>query len=155
MFLIKYSAQIFTTLKELQNFILCIIPVWSLFCSVRVQKSLLINLVFVFLCFIFLCFCFFVLLYLCCFALCFEFNVLIDLITWYSQVIKINHLLLKFIFTLFRIFINKAVLKNSAIFTWKHLYWSLFLMKLQAFRSATLLERDSSAGVLLSLQQKF
>ena len=155
MFLIKHSAQIFTTLKELQNCILCIIPVWSLFCSVRVQKSLLINLVFVFLCFIFLCFCFFVFLYLCCFALCFEFNVLIDLITWYSQVIKINHLLLKFIFTLFRRFINKAVLKNSAIFTWKHLCWSLFLMKLQAFRSATLLERDSSAGVLLSLQQKF
>ena len=158
MVLIKYCNQFFTTLKELQNCILCIIPVWSLFCSVRVQKSLhvlLIHLVFVFLCFIFSCFCFFVILYLCCFALCFEFNALIDLITWHSQVIKINHVLFKFIFTLFRRFINKAVLKNSEKFTWKHLCWSLFLMKLQAFRSATLLERDSNAGVLLSLLQKF
>ena len=30
--------------------------------------------------------------------------------------------------------IKKAVLKNFAIFTGKHLCWSLFLVKLQAFR---------------------
>ena len=35
------------------------------------------------------------------------------------------------------------------------LCWSLFLMKLQSFRSATLLERDSYTGVLLSLLRKF
>ena len=75
------------------------------------------------------------------------------------QVIKIN-VLFKFVFTLFRSshrrwFIKKAVLKNFAIFTWKHLCWSLFLRKLQAFRSATLLERDSNTNVLLSLLRKF
>ena len=44
------------------------------------------------------------------------------------------------------VFYKKAVLKNSAIFTGKHLRWSLFLMKLQAFSPATLLKRDSSTG---------
>ena len=33
---------------------------------------------------------------------------------------------------------NKVVLKNFAVFTRKHLYWSLFLIKLQAFWPATL-----------------
>ena len=33
---------------------------------------------------------------------------------------------------------NKVVLKNFAVFTRKHLYWNLFLIKLQAFRPATL-----------------
>ena len=32
------------------------------------------------------------------------------------------------------VFYKKAVLKNFAIFTWKHLCWSLFLIKLQAYR---------------------
>ena len=120
-------SDLINPLKDLQNCILCIIPVWSLFCSIRVYKSLhflLVHLVFVLLCFIFSCFCFFVFLYLCCFALCFEFNVLIDL--WLgivSQVIKINHGLFEFVFTLFRSshrrwFIENAVLKNFAIFTW-------------------------------------
>ena len=54
-------------------------------------------------------------------------------------------MLFKFVFTLFRsshrrCFIKKAVLKHFAIFTWKHLCWSLFLIKLQPFRSATLLK---------------
>ena len=34
---------------------------------------------------------------------------------------------------------KKVVLKNFAVFTRKHLYWSLFLIKLQAFRPTTLL----------------
>ena len=122
-------------LKELQNCILCIIPVWSLFCSVQVYKSLhflpilLVKLGFCLSMFQFFVFLF---LYLCSFVLSFEFNVLIDLITWYSQSgNKINHVLFKFVFTLFRsshrrCFIKKAVLKNFAIFTWKHLCWSLF-----------------------------
>ena len=37
---------------------------------------------------------------------------------------------------------KRAVVKNFAIFTGKHLCWSLFLMKLQAWRPAILLKRD-------------
>ena len=40
-------------------------------------------------------------------------------------------------------FIKKAVLKNFAIFTGKHLCWSLFLIQLRVFRSVTLLKRNS------------
>ena len=47
--------------------------------------------------------------------------------------------------------IEKAVLKSFAIFTGKHLCWSLFLIKLHAFRPATLLKRDSYIGVFLLL----
>ena len=32
--------------------------------------------------------------------------------------------------------------KVPVIFTGKHLYWRLFLIKLQAFKSVTLLKRD-------------
>ena len=35
--------------------------------------------------------------------------------------------------------LQNSVLKNSAIFTGKQLCWTLFLMKLQAFRPATVL----------------
>ena len=41
------------------------------------------------------------------------------------------------------------VLKNFANFTGKHLCWSLFFKKLQAFRSVMLLKRDSYTGVSL------
>ena len=52
---------------------------------------------------------------------------------------------------------KKAALKNSAIFTGKHLCWSLSLIKLQAFkfcrcfalRPPTVLKRDSNTGVFL------
>ena len=44
---------------------------------------------------------------------------------------------------------KKVVRKNFAIFTGKHLCWSLFLIKLQDFRPATLLERNSNTGVFL------
>ena len=37
---------------------------------------------------------------------------------------------------------QKAIFKHLAILTGKHLYWSLFLIKLQTFRLATLLRRD-------------
>ena len=43
--------------------------------------------------------------------------------------------------------INKAVLKNFAILIERHPCWSLFLIKLQAFRSATLIKRDSNTNV--------
>ena len=51
--------------------------------------------------------------------------------------------------------IEKTVLKNFAIFTGKHLCWSLFLIKLQDFRPATLLERDSNTDVFPWILQSF
>ena len=47
----------------------------------------------------------------------------------------------------------KPVLKNFAIFTRKRLCWSLFLVKLQAFRPAILLKRNSSTTVFLWILQ--
>ena len=46
--------------------------------------------------------------------------------------------------------IKKAVLKNFAIFTGKHLCWSLFLV-----RPATLLKRDYNLGVFLWILWNF
>ena len=43
-------------------------------------------------------------------------------------------------------FFEIGVLRNFAIFTEKHLCWSLFLIKLLAFQ-ATLLKRDSNTGI--------
>ena len=47
------------------------------------------------------------------------------------------------------VFYKKAVLKNFAVFIGKHFCSSLFLIKLQAFRPATLLKRDSDTDVFL------
>ena len=44
-------------------------------------------------------------------------------------------------------FYNKEVLKKLAKFTEKHLYWSLFLVKVTGWSPATLLKRDSSTGI--------
>ena len=49
-----------------------------------------------------------------------------------------------------QMFVIIDVLKNFAIFTGKHLYWSLILIKLQAFRPVTLLKSDSNAGVTVN-----
>ena len=46
-------------------------------------------------------------------------------------------------------FFKIDVLKNFANFTGEHLYWGLFSIKLQAFRPATLLKRDSNTVVFL------
>ena len=54
-----------------------------------------------------------------------------------------------------QMFFKIDVLKNFAILTGKHLCWSLFLIKLQAFRSATLLNRDSSIGIILGILRNF
>ena len=43
--------------------------------------------------------------------------------------------------------VKNGVLKYFANFTGKHQFWSLFLIKLQAFKPAYLLKRDSSTGV--------
>ena len=48
-----------------------------------------------------------------------------------------------------------GLLKNSAIFIQKHLYWSLFLIKLQAWWPATLLKRVSNTGVFLRILWNF
>ena len=45
------------------------------------------------------------------------------------------------------VFYKKVVLRNFTIFTGKHKCGGFFLIKLQAFRSATFLKRDSNTGV--------
>ena len=46
-----------------------------------------------------------------------------------------------------QLFFELSRIKNFAIFTGKHLCSGLFLIKLQAFRPATFLKRDSNTGV--------
>ena len=50
-------------------------------------------------------------------------------------------------------FYKKAVLKNFAIFTGKHLWWSLFLTKLQDFRPDS--KRDSNTCIFLWILRNF
>ena len=45
--------------------------------------------------------------------------------------------------------VKKVLLKIFANFTGKHLCWSHFLIKLQVWRCATLLKRDTNTGALL------
>ena len=66
--------------------------------------------------------------------------------------VKIMRLLQK---QLAEVFIKKAVLKNCATLTGKHLCWSISLIWLQYFRSATLLKRDSNTGVFRWILQNF
>ena len=49
------------------------------------------------------------------------------------------------------VFCKKGVLRNFAKFTGKHLYESLFLIKLQAYglRPVSLLKRDSGTGIFM------
>ena len=49
--------------------------------------------------------------------------------------------------------VKKAALKNFATFAGKHPCWSLFSMKLQAWKPATLLKRDSNTFVFLWILQ--
>ena len=51
--------------------------------------------------------------------------------------------------------LEKAVLKNFAIFTGKHLCQSLLLIDLRASRPATFLKRESDTGVFLLILQNF
>ena len=50
---------------------------------------------------------------------------------------------------------KKGVLKNFAIYTGKDLCWSLFLIKLQAFRPAILLKWDPKAVVFMWILRNF
>ena len=54
-----------------------------------------------------------------------------------------------------RLFFKTGVLPNFANFTGKQLCRSLFLIKLQALRPATLLKRDSNTGVFLWICEIF
>ena len=54
-----------------------------------------------------------------------------------------------------QIFIKISVLKNFAIFTGKHLCWSLFLRKLQVLKPGSLLKGDSNTGVFLWILRNF
>ena len=47
------------------------------------------------------------------------------------------------------------VFKNIAIFTGKHLCWSLFVIKLLAYKTANLLKRDSNTSVFLLILPNF
>ena len=51
--------------------------------------------------------------------------------------------------------VKRIVLKNFANFTGKRLCWSLFLIKLQAFRRTTLLKGDSNLDLFLVKFAKF
>ena len=46
-------------------------------------------------------------------------------------------------------FYKKAILKNFSIFTENDLGWTLFLIKWQSFKPATLLKKDSNTAVFL------
>ena len=54
-----------------------------------------------------------------------------------------------------QMFFKIGILNNFTIFTGKHLYWSLFLLKLQALRPTTLFKRDSNTGVFLWILRNF
>ena len=54
-----------------------------------------------------------------------------------------------------QIFSKIGVLKNFAIFTRKHLFCSLFLIKLQPFRPATLFKKDFNTSVFLWILRFF
>ena len=48
-----------------------------------------------------------------------------------------------------RMFFKIGVVKNFTKFTGKQMCWSLFLIRLQAWKAATILKRDSNTGVFL------
>ena len=52
-----------------------------------------------------------------------------------------------------QMFFKIGIFKNFAIFTGKHLCWSLFLIK--AFRPVILLKRDSNTGIFLRIIRNF
>lgn len=53
------------------------------------------------------------------------------------------------------IFLKNGALHKNTIFREKRLYWGLFLTNLWAFRSGTVLKRDSDTGAFLWILGKF
>ena len=66
-----------------------------------------------------------------------------------------NFFLIEFRWSQRRCSIKRAILKHFAIFMGKHFCWSLFLIKLQTFRPATLLKRNSNAVAFLWILRNF
>ena len=66
-----------------------------------------------------------------------------------SSLQLLTPLVLLFIVTTSTISIKNAVLKNLTILIGKQLCWSLFLINLEVYKPATLLQRDSDASVFL------
>ena len=54
-----------------------------------------------------------------------------------------------------QLFFKIGALKKFAKLKWKHMCWSLFLKKLQTWRPAILIKRDSSTGVFLWFLRNF
>ena len=54
-----------------------------------------------------------------------------------------------------QVFFNIDILKNFVIFTGKHLCWNLFLIKLQTWRPAAILKRDSNISIFALKIAKF
>ena len=80
--------------------------------------------------------------------------------TWWFQIYKFFYKKSRLRVTLVRssrpeMFYEKTALENCPIFTVKHLCWCLFLIKLQAFRSAMLLRRNFSRSVFLWISWNF
>ena len=79
-----------------------------------------------------------------------------SLLLFVSQVVVLyQFIIIWWLLTYFRnshhgYFIKKAILQNFAIFTGKHLYWSL-----RSMRTATLLKRDSNTGIFLWILRNF
>ena len=53
------------------------------------------------------------------------------------------------------VLLKQVAFKNFTISTGRQLCWSLFLIKLQSFNPASLLKRDSNAGVFLCILRIF
>ena len=53
------------------------------------------------------------------------------------------------------LFYKKGVLKYFAVITEKHLFWGLFLIKLQTFSPASLLKRNSNTAAFLWILRNF
>ena len=75
--------------------------------------------------------------------------------SWHYFVNVRRHPVLNSYFIKLTKIVNGCVLKSFAILTGKYLSWSLFLIKLSAFRPETLLERESNTGVFLWVLQIF
>ena len=72
-------------------------------------------------------------------------SIFLEVITWHiTAICESSHR---------RCSIKKAVFKNFTLFIRKHLCWSLFLIKLQAWMP--LLKKDSNGGVFLWILRNF
>ena len=73
--------------------------------------------------------------------------------SWVGSLLDVNYLGRNCLDGNFRSYwscsVKKASLKNLAKFTGKHLYWSLFLLKLQAWTPASLSKKDTNTYVFL------